>query len=338
MPSPYRGVVAGRRINLGLLVLTVAALGTGGVLLGTGSSAAWWVALLHGVTGLGLLALVPGKTPVATRGLRRRNRGRWSSVVLGVLLAVTVVTGVLHSAGLTRVALPNMMHLHIGAALLALPVFGWHVVARPVAVRHTDLDRRVLMRAGGVLGLGALAWGVVEAGVRLGGTRGADRRGTGSHEVSGLPVTQWLDDQVQRLDADAWRLTVVDRDGSRELTAADLAAMQQEAVDAVLDCTGGWWARRTWSGPAVRDLLLPTVGDRSIVVTSVTGYRRRLPLRDLPLMLLATAVAGEALSAAHGAPARLVVPGRRGFWWVKWVARIETSPHPWWWQSPFPLT
>ncbi len=25
-------------------------------------------------------------------------------------------------------------------------------------------------------------------------------------------------------------------------------------------------------------------------------------------------------------------------WWVKWVTRIETSPLPWWAQSPFPLT
>jgi hypothetical protein len=32
------------------------------------------------------------------------------------------------------------------------------------------------------------------------------------------------------------------------------------------------------------------------------------------------------------------VPGRRGFWWVKWVERIEVSSTPWWWQSPFPLT
>jgi DMSO/TMAO reductase YedYZ molybdopterin-dependent catalytic subunit len=43
------------------------------------------------------------------------------------------------------------------------------------------------------------------------------------------------------------------------------------------------------------------------------------------------------LSSGHGAPARLVAPGRRGYWWVKWVARIELRDEPWWLQPPFPL-
>ncbi|MGH2675460.1 MAG: molybdopterin-dependent oxidoreductase, partial [Actinomycetota bacterium] len=44
------------------------------------------------------------------------------------------------------------------------------------------------------------------------------------------------------------------------------------------------------------------------------------------------------LDPGHGYPARIVAPGRRGFWWVKWVERVELSPVPWWWQWPFPLT
>jgi len=48
-------------------------------------------------------------------------------------------------------------------------------------------------------------------------------------------------------------------------------------------------------------------------------------------------MAGVALAPGHGAPARLVAPGRRGFWWVKWVASIETVTGSDWWQSPFPL-
>jgi len=32
-----------------------------------------------------------------------------------------------------------------------------------------------------------------------------------------------------------------------------------------------------------------------------------------------------------------VVPGQRGFAWVKWVVAIEVADQPWWWQPPFPL-
>jgi DMSO/TMAO reductase YedYZ molybdopterin-dependent catalytic subunit len=75
-----------------------------------------------------------------------------------------------------------------------------------------------------------------------------------------------------------------------------------------------------------------------VIVASETGYVRRFPVGDARSMVLAARVGGRPLSAGHGFPARLVAPGRRGFWWVKWVERIETSSTPWWWQSPFPLT
>lgn len=71
---------------------------------------------------------------------------------------------------------------------------------------------------------------------------------------------------------------------------------------------------------------------------SVTGYARRLPARDAGRLLIATGVGSAPLSAGHGGPARLVAPGRRGFWWVKWVTSVEPSDSPWWWQAPFPLT
>ncbi|NUR17262.1 MAG: molybdopterin-dependent oxidoreductase, partial [Dermatophilaceae bacterium] len=43
------------------------------------------------------------------------------------------------------------------------------------------------------------------------------------------------------------------------------------------------------------------------------------------------------LSAGHGGPVRLVAPGRRGFWWVKWVDRVGVDDRPSWSQPPFPL-
>src|SRR6266508_4495835 len=92
--------------------------------------------------------------------------------------------------------------------------------------------------------------------------------------------------------------------------------------------------------PRRLDRLLPASlppDARSVVAVSVTGYARRLPLRDVPFLLVATHVADQPLSAGHGAPARLVAPGRRGFWWVKWLDRVVVDTRPWWWQPPFPL-
>jgi hypothetical protein len=35
---------------------------------------------------------------------------------------------------------------------------------------------------------------------------------------------------------------------------------------------------------------------------------------------------------------RLIAPGRRGYWWVKWVTSVEPDERPSWLQSPLPLT
>jgi DMSO/TMAO reductase YedYZ molybdopterin-dependent catalytic subunit len=157
-----------------------------------------------------------------------------------------------------------------------------------------------------------------------------------------MPVTQWISDPVPEVASASWRLTVVDGAGTRQVPYADLAA-GTDTARAVLDCTGGWYAEQTWRGMRVDRLLdgpgatRPAGANRSIEVVSVTGYRRRLPASEARHLLLATHVGGLALSAGHGAPVRLVVPGRRGFWWVKWVARVEVVDEPWWWQPPFPL-
>ena len=162
-----------------------------------------------------------------------------------------------------------------------------------------------------------------------------------SHAIDAgeLPVTSWLYDATPLVSASAWRLTVTDADGSRDLTLDDLVASATTTVRATLDCTSGWYGTRGWTGVPVA-ALIGRVGPehRSVRVRSLTGYYRFLPLSDLPHLLLAVGSDDGPLTPGHGYPARLVAPGRRGFWWVKWVSGIELSQRPWWAQSPFPLT
>lgn len=109
-------------------------------------------------------------------------------------------------------------------------------------------------------------------------------------------------------------------------------------MTATIDCTGGWYAELDWSGRSLVSVVGAVPHDaRSVVVRSATGYARRFPIADLDRLLLATRYEHEPLRAGHGAPVRLVAPGRRGFWWVKWVVSVEVDTTPWWQQPPYPV-
>ena len=62
---------------------------------------------------------------------------------------------------------------------------------------------------------------------------------------------------------------------------------------------------------------------------TTTGFGRSLPIAEAMRddILLAFDVNGEPLTAAHGAPLRLIVPGWYGMASVKWVTRISALTH-----------
>jgi DMSO/TMAO reductase YedYZ molybdopterin-dependent catalytic subunit len=333
----------GRMTNLALGVALALAVATGIGVVAAGSPPGRLVAHAHGVVGVAVVLLVPWKTRIVRRGLRRARRSRWASLALAALAVITLLTGFGYATGLLRsVAGTRGMWLHVAAALSLLPLAAWHVLARPARPRRTDLGRRTLLRAGTVAVVAGGVYLATDSLVRLGGLPGARRRFTGSYDTgsfdpASMPSTVWLDDRTPRIDPAAWRLVVADADGERELSLADLEASGTR-VRAVLDCTGGWYAEQDWVGAPVSALVGGRGDARSLLVRSATGYWVRFPVGDLDRLLLATRVGGQPLAPRHGFPARLVAPGRRGFWWVKWVDRIELQDTPWWWQPPFPVT
>lgn len=325
-----------RRTNLALLSALLVAFATGWMSFGAGT---WWgrpVVLAHGVVGLVVVALAPWKSMIARRGLGKKRKGKTYSLLLTVLVVTSLVAGIAHSlGGWSSVAGLTMMQLHVGAALLAVPLVIVHLVRRPTPPRRADLSRRNLLRALSVTGGGALIYAGLAGVARALELPGDGRRFTGSHEVGShrpdlMPVTQWLSDKVPVVTAD--HLLIRTPEAERTVPLDELGG---EPLRATLDCTGGWYAHQDWTGVPLQRLLAGAEG-RSILVRSVTGYRRRFPMRDLEHLFLATGVEGAALSAGHGHPVRLVAPGRRGFWWVKWVDLIEVDYRPWWLQLPFP--
>jgi DMSO/TMAO reductase YedYZ molybdopterin-dependent catalytic subunit len=104
-----------------------------------------------------------------------------------------------------------------------------------------------------------------------------------------------------------------------------------EELVATLDCTGGFYTTQRWRGARLGALLDEAgvrPGAAHVRVISHTGYRWSFGLAEARDLLLATHVAGAPLSHGHGAPARLVAPGHRGWHWVKWVERIEVHAGP----------
>ncbi|MCO7218741.1 molybdopterin-dependent oxidoreductase [Klenkia sp. PcliD-1-E] len=341
---------AGRRSNLALLGLLLVAGGTGVLGFAVGTPVAGRVvAVAHGAAGLGLLLLVPWKTVVVRRARARppQLRAPAAAYWLTGLVAVCVVSGVLHAAGAAGIwatsgTLIAALQVHVGAAVVLVVALVAHIWGRHQRPRKVDLSRRTLLGTGALAGGSLALWAVTEGVWRVTGAPGARRSGTGSYErgtddPAAMPVTQWASDTVP----DAVGSSITLSGGGREVVVPLADLDRGDEVRARLDCTGGWYADQDWRGTTlarlVADHLGEVAGAQCLLVTSVTGFSRRIPLRDAEGTLLATHAAGQPLSPGHGAPVRLVAPGRRGVWWVKWVDRVEVLDSPWWLQPPFPL-
>lgn len=329
-----------RQVDVALELLVIGAIATGLLSWSLGDRWNGWAAAAHGVLGLSLLLLVPAKLRGSVQaGFRRRASGRWLSASLGVLVLAAAGLGLLHATGLWHgVGQWTALWTHELFGFAVVPLFIWHVVTRPRRPGLGDLDRRALLRLS-IVGAAAAALHTLQRPVSgMAGLVGDDRRHTGSHEIAshepaGMPTVIWFDDsRPEATDPATWELRVQGR-------PVAIASLWEAAgpIVATLDCTGGWWSEQSWNAVALSALLRDPRG-RSVRVRSSTGYTRRFPLGDLDAIYLAVGYEGRPLRPGHGAPVRLVVPGRRGFEWVKWVTSIDDDARPAWLQPPLPLT
>ena len=131
-----------------------------------------------------------------------------------------------------------------------------------------------------------------------------------------------------------------------QLATAQLPTLSRDAGDVLLECAGngngekyGLMSCAAWSGVPLAPLLEqagPTPESRVLVEgwdpdeVSPRGSRPGcswiFTVADLADAVLATGLAGQPLSAAHGGPVRLLVPGWYGCANPKWVRTVRFVP------------
>ena len=316
-----------RRVTDDLLLALLLAQVLGGVLgWAWPVAAAWPLYEAHRALGVSVLLVLGWKQAIALASLRKRLTHRhrdwsvlWGSVA-GIALLLTLAIGLAWTLGLISFDLlwgysPLNIHVFIGIGLVPFVAIHLWQRRRQNAISLPVRSRRTLLRIGGLSLATLVGWRAIERlspVVRL----PTGSKATASFSANAFPAEIWLFDAVPLLDPLTWRLQV----GDRTLSLEDLAAYPSRTVQAVLDCTSGWWSEQMWSGVGLLDVL----GDAGeVTITSVTGHRIVLPADDARGAILATQVGGEVISPGHGYPVRLVVPTRRGYFWVKWVATVE---------------
>jgi hypothetical protein len=307
---------------------------------------------IHRIAGWGLILLIPWKATISIRSLKRGLDSRFDrnimvvvSVVIALATLLILTFGLMWkwNLGETHVWIAGYGYTAIGwhwgiALYLLLPLYALHTWRRWHHPKKTDFaGRRQALKLLG-LGIASLAaWRISETVAKTLESDEGRRRFTGSREEGSFtgnahPITSGPNQGKIRLDPETWTLRVTGAVVEPlALTYADVLALSNAGVTAILDCTGGWYTVQTWRGIRLTDLLNKAgVREGAIRVTlkGVFEYTAPFTLAQAQEILLATHVGDEALDHSHGFPMRAVVPSRRGWHWVKWLTEIEVVTSP----------
>jgi len=332
-----------RFVNTLLLVL-MTLLGVSGVIMLYG---AWlpWLFDLHRMAGFAVVALLPWKGLTIyrsyLRGMARsfdRSLVLFISLFLAHLLILVIILGIMWMfrwGPYASLFFQTIIAWHWIIGLALLPVLALHAWRRWPSPRVEDFSgRKDFLRLIGLAAVGVFGGGLASR-LALGQAtpesprRFTASRGFGMFTGNDFPLTG---ETAIFLNEHDWRLKV--SGASRqpaELTYAQLLALDPQTKTEVIDCTSGWYSVQDWSGfplLAVLEQTGPVEGIAGVRLVSETGYNHTYPVIEARQILLATHVSGEVLSPQHGFPVRAVVPGRRGWFWVKWLVEIVVLDDP----------
>jgi DMSO/TMAO reductase YedYZ molybdopterin-dependent catalytic subunit len=177
-------------------------------------------------------------------------------------------------------------------------------------------------------------------------SRGFSGRRRSSDE--NLPPGQYLTEDfpvlsagpTPRVDLDEWELRVTTETGDvHRWDWAALQALPQDEPTVDLHCVTRWSKLATpWRGVSLDTLLadVETAAD-FVLIDSYGGYTTNVPLEDLVdgQAWIAHEYDGAPLAAAHGGPARLLVPHLYLWKSAKWVRGLTLSlqDEPGFWET-----
>ena len=146
---------------------------------------------------------------------------------------------------------------------------------------------------------------------------------------------------IPEIDINTWELKI---DGLVEnpidLSYENLTSMPETEAVATIKCVEGPAGTAEWKGVKlsyILDLVEVQSGAKEVIFFAEDGYSSSLTLEDATSddVILAYEMNGETLPKEHGFPVRLVVPGKYGYKWVKWINHIEVIDydHKGFWES-----
>jgi hypothetical protein len=303
-----------------------------------------WIYNLHRVAGFSLIVLIPFKVVSIYHFLRcgmdkifAQSLFFLNSLILAIVVSLSSALGLMWMwrLGPYSSLSQTLLTWHWILGVVSLPLFALHAWQRwPHPNRDDFLTRRSALRLLGLVGASIVVGRLATFLAEVQSTEEKPRRFTGSrgfglYSGNDFPTTG---ESTDAIDPSQWRLVV---NGAVEsplaLTYKDILALPQRVLTEAIDCHNGWYSIQDWQGISVASLLEAARLKEDVTgvrLVSLTGLSNTYPLGEAYKILLATHATDRVLETSHGFPLRAVIPGRRGWFWLKWVTEIEVLVSP----------